>query len=98
MDIQTNFTIEKKVTGVEFKSLSVVKHLDGTAAFITFNLLFEDESSEMKEIRLHGEKFNEFWSGFDNTSKMYELLFNEMNQPFTPSSNMDETIMNDSVE
>lgn len=94
MDIQTNFTIQKQVIGVEFKSLNVVKHTDGTIAFILFNLIFDDNTNELKEIKLTGEEFNDFWSNFDNTSKIYEVFFNKINEPFTFNSNMDDVILN----
>lgn len=96
--IQTNFTIQKQVNSVDFKSLSVVKHLDGTVAFFVFTLTYDDGSIESTEVKLSGDKFNTFWENFDTTSKIYETFFAEMNQPFTPASNMDETLINPSVE
>jgi hypothetical protein len=96
MDIQTNFTIQKQVIGVEFKSLNIVKHVDGTIAYILFNLLFDDNTSSLTEVKLEKEKFNNFWENFDTTLKLYETFFTEINQTFVPPTNvdMDETIIN----
>jgi len=94
MDIQTNFTIQKQIVGIEFKSLNIIKHIDGTVAYILFNLLLDDNTNNQYEIKLAGQEFNDFWLSFDTTSKMFEVLFNKLNETYSLPSDMDNIILN----
>ena len=96
MNIQADLTIQKKATSIEFKALHIVKHDDGTKAFIQFQINFDNGTSELFEVQKDSNNFNLFWDKFDTTKVLFEEAFTALNIDVAtlPDSTMDEAIKN----
>ena len=96
MDIQTNLTIQKKAIGIEFKALHIVKHENGTQAYIQFQINFENSSPELYEVKKEGEDFNTFFGSFNSVKSLYEEVFLSLglDSSILPSDDMNESIYN----
>lgn len=100
MNIQADLTIQKKATSIDFKALHIVKHDDGTVAFIQFQINFDNGSSELFEVKKDANNFNEFWSKFDTTKVLFEEAFAALNLDASvlPDGTLDESILNPIIE
>ena len=67
MDIQTNLTIQKKAIGIEFKALHIVKHENGTQAFIQFQI--NNGGANCGKITANGANTAAFGSTSDRRAK-----------------------------
>lgn len=96
MEITTNLTIQKKAVEIQFKALHVVKQEDESLAFIQFEILFENGTKELYEVRKSGQEFNDFLTGQLYVKGLYEEAFISLGLDITtlPEGTMNETIYN----
>lgn len=99
MKIEKELTITKKAISIEFKALHIIKHEDGTKAFIQFQINFDNATSELFEIQKVGKDFNDFYCSYNTTKDLFVEAYNSLgiDVQLLPD-NLESAIINDIIE
>ena len=95
MNIQKELTITKNATAIQFKAVHIVKHSTGSAAFIQFEISFDNGTTEIFELKKEGSEFNDFFNAWNDMKYLYKEVFNALNfEVEFPVGDMNDTILN----